>query len=236
MTATVTLAAVDGIPTITTSRLDIKAQVAGLDAETFGRVVDQAAALCPVSRLFAGAEINVHAALDKAESCRPAESRGGTSMPGPTISGALESEHREIDTAIEQFIDELDDGLVKPELLTSALEELRRHIYIEEVLLFPAIPDGLPVLAIGVMLREHGELWRITDTLRDLLADGKDFRRLADTCAELLERLQQHNSKEEPVIYPQADKNLAPQTTAELVRFIESGRTPDGWVCRSLQV
>ena len=59
-----TLDAVDGIPTITTSRLRVRAQVAGLDADTFAAVVGEAAALCPVSRLFAGAEISVDAELD----------------------------------------------------------------------------------------------------------------------------------------------------------------------------
>jgi osmotically inducible protein OsmC len=64
VTATVTLDAVDGIPTITTSQLKVKASVAGLDAESFAAVVDQAAALCPVSRLFAGATIGVDAELE----------------------------------------------------------------------------------------------------------------------------------------------------------------------------
>lgn len=62
--STVTLDAVDGVPTITASRLKVKANVNGLDAETFATVVDQAAALCPVSRLFAGAEISVDAELE----------------------------------------------------------------------------------------------------------------------------------------------------------------------------
>lgn len=64
VTATVALDAVDGVPTITTSQLKVTASVAGLDAESFAAVVDQAAALCPVSRLFAGAEISVDAKLD----------------------------------------------------------------------------------------------------------------------------------------------------------------------------
>ncbi len=63
VTSTVTLDAVDGLPTITTSKLTVRAKVAGLDADGFARVVDAAAALCPVSRLFAGAEISVDAKL-----------------------------------------------------------------------------------------------------------------------------------------------------------------------------
>ncbi|HUH72323.1 MAG TPA: OsmC family peroxiredoxin [Mycobacterium sp.] len=73
VTATVTLDAVDAIPTITTSRLTVRAQVAGLDAEALAAVLDQAAALCPVSRLFAGAEITVRSELDNTEADHPAD-------------------------------------------------------------------------------------------------------------------------------------------------------------------
>lgn len=72
VTATVTLDAVDGVPTITTSRLKVRARVAGLDDEAFSSVVGEAAALCPVSRLFAGATISVDGELDESESVRPA--------------------------------------------------------------------------------------------------------------------------------------------------------------------
>lgn len=63
VSATVTLDEVAGVPTITTSKLQVRAQVAGLDADAFAAVVDEAAALCPVSRLFAGAQISVDAQL-----------------------------------------------------------------------------------------------------------------------------------------------------------------------------
>ena len=65
--ATVTLDEVDGVPTIVSSALAIKARVDGLDADKFQRVVDEAAALCPVSRLFAGAKITVTAQLESSE-------------------------------------------------------------------------------------------------------------------------------------------------------------------------
>ncbi|MBS9535257.1 OsmC family peroxiredoxin [Mycobacterium sp. M1] len=63
VTATVTLAEVGGLPTITTSELTVRAQVADLSAADFVAVVDAAAALCPVSRLFAGAKISIDAQL-----------------------------------------------------------------------------------------------------------------------------------------------------------------------------
>ena len=148
------------------------------------------------------------------------------------LSAALTREHREIDSGIAAFVEKLDRGSVQPELLSAALEALRRHIYLEEVFLFAPIREAGLVMPIFVMLREHGELWRTMDTLVDLLADGNDPRRLADTCGQLMEQLHQHNSKEEPIIYPHADTDLPPQTSAELTRFIEAGRTPEGWVCQ----
>ncbi len=153
-------------------------------------------------------------------------------MPDPTLSAALQREHREIDTGIETFIEKLECGGIQPESLTAALEVLRRHIYLEEVLLFPPIRDAGMVMPIFVMMREHGQLWRTMDTLTDLLGDGNDDGRLADACRRLLDQLHEHNSKEEPIIYPHADMGLPAHTSSELTRFIETGRTPDGWVCQ----
>ncbi len=67
VTATVTLDEVDGKPTIVSSDLTVRGRVPGMDARGFQEAVDEAAALCPVSRLFAGAKIGVTAALDPAE-------------------------------------------------------------------------------------------------------------------------------------------------------------------------
>ena len=59
VTAAVTLDEVGGKPTIVSSALSVKGTVDGLDAAGFRNVVDQAAELCPISRLFAGAKVSV---------------------------------------------------------------------------------------------------------------------------------------------------------------------------------
>ena len=64
--ATVTLDEVDGVPTIVSSALRVRAEVPGLDEAGFRTAVDEAAELCPVSRLFAGARITVDAELASA--------------------------------------------------------------------------------------------------------------------------------------------------------------------------
>ena len=63
--ATVTLDDVDGVPTIVSSDLRVDGWVTQLDEAGFHKVVDEAAALCPVSRLFAGARISVEATLQR---------------------------------------------------------------------------------------------------------------------------------------------------------------------------
>lgn len=64
--ATVTLDDVEGVPTIVSSQLRVRARVPGLDEAGFQAAVGEASELCPVSRLFAGAKITVEAALEPA--------------------------------------------------------------------------------------------------------------------------------------------------------------------------
>ena len=97
-------------------------------------------------------------------------------MPSLALSTTLKHEHDEIDGEIETFIEKLECGSMQPEPLTAALDALRRHIYLEEVFLFPPIREAGMVMPIFVMMREHGELWRTIDALTDLLAGGKDCR------------------------------------------------------------
>jgi osmotically inducible protein OsmC len=66
VSATVTLDAVDGLPTVVSSEVTVNAVVPGLDEAEFQAAVDEAAALCPISRLFAGAKIVVSATLEAA--------------------------------------------------------------------------------------------------------------------------------------------------------------------------
>lgn len=61
--ATVTLEELGGMPTIVSSVVEARGRVEGLDRTGFASIVSEAADLCPVSRLFAGADITVNAGL-----------------------------------------------------------------------------------------------------------------------------------------------------------------------------
>lgn len=151
-----------------------------------------------------------------------------------SLSTALTREHREIDTGIERFVADLDRDVLDREPLLSAFDALRRHIYLEEALLFPPIRQAGLVMPVMVMLREHGSLWRLMDSMTEMLVQGDPGAfddRLRSGCQELLAQLEQHNRKEEPIIYPSADSDLSEEASAELAEFLRSGSLPDGWVC-----
>ena len=64
VTATVTRDEAGGVPMITSSALQVRGRVPGLSASGFQAAAEEAAAVCPVSRLVAGANISVVAALE----------------------------------------------------------------------------------------------------------------------------------------------------------------------------
>jgi lipoyl-dependent peroxiredoxin len=66
VTAAVTLDEAGGVPTIVSSDIQVRARVPGLDDGVLQAAVAEAAALCPGSRLFAGAKISVNAAAEPA--------------------------------------------------------------------------------------------------------------------------------------------------------------------------
>ena len=148
-----------------------------------------------------------------------------------TLGAALEREHREIDGGIEAFIEALPDGKSKTEPLLRSMSGLRRHIYLEETFLFPPLRAAGMMVPLFVMLRQHGELWQAMDALDTLLNADSDADTLEASCRGLLDLLDQHNSKEEPIIYPQADKILTADANAELSGFLESSTMPAGWTC-----
>ncbi|WP_207346241.1 hemerythrin domain-containing protein [Arthrobacter sp. E3] len=153
-------------------------------------------------------------------------------MESMTLGQALELEHRAIDGGIEAYIASLSGAATaNAEPLLSALSGLRRHIYLEEEFLFPPLKAAGLMGPIFVMLREHGQLWRQMDTVEEQLADGADAAAMRNDCTNLLSLLDDHNSKEEPIIYTQADEILGTSASSELLAFLETGTTPEGWVC-----
>jgi regulator of cell morphogenesis and NO signaling len=148
-----------------------------------------------------------------------------------SLALALEREHREIDRGIQAFLVGQADGRAQTEPLTHAIDALRRHIFLEEEFLFPPLREAGLVAPIFVMLREHGEIWDALDVIATEMGAGAARSTVDETCRALLAQLERHNSKEEPIIYSQADAVLTAAASAGLKAFLAAGRFPEGWVC-----
>lgn len=143
------------------------------------------------------------------------------------LADMLEHEHRDIDRGIETFMAGV--GERDAEALRRAIAALRRHIYVEEERIFPALRDKSMFAPLLVMLREHGQLWDRVDGIEQELAAGAAGA--VRLCHQLFVQLQHHNAKEERIIYPQADAAFPREEALELVAFLRDGDLPDGWVC-----
>lgn len=155
-------------------------------------------------------------------------------MEQATLGKALELEHRQIDGAIEAYLAAADGEAADPAPLRTALAGLRRHIYLEEQFLFPPLQAAGLMGPIFVMLREHGALWRAMDAVEALPPSPFGTAAIREACTALLVLLDAHNSKEEPIIYAQADKILDAAASAELLDFLAQGTAPGGWVCAAV--
>lgn len=89
---------------------------------------------------------------------------------------------------------------------------LLQHFSAEETFLFPAFEaqTGMRMGPTQVMRGEHLQMRQLMDAARAALLaqDADDYAGYADT---LLIMLQQHNLKEENVLYPLCDQHLASQ-------------------------
>jgi len=94
--------------------------------------------------------------------------------------------------------------------------DMARHFHIEEDKLFPSlISAGGPPGPVHVMCMEHAQMNTLIEQMSGALAqrDTKKYGGLSET---LLIMMQQHNLKEEQMLYPIADHFLATQQEALL--------------------
>lgn len=91
---------------------------------------------------------------------------------------------------------------------------LEAHFGAEEELLFPAFENATGMVSgpTQVMRLEHRQMRGLVDAMRQALAahDGEAFAGAAQT---LLIMMQQHNMKEENILYPMIDRALAPSAS-----------------------
>jgi len=98
-------------------------------------------------------------------------------------------------------------------------QAMARHFRMEEEILFPALQAaGGPAGPVQIMLMEHAQMNDLLEQMAAALAEknAQSYGGIAET---LLITVQQHNHKEEQILYPIADHVLAPQREAVLNRM-----------------
>lgn len=99
-------------------------------------------------------------------------------------------------------------------------DAMERHFRFEEESLFPVLEARMPMAAgpTGVMRMEHAQMRRMLQELATAVAGHS-----ADDCLGILETLhlvtQQHNAKEEGILYAMADGVLGPDADGLLAQF-----------------
>lgn len=96
---------------------------------------------------------------------------------------------------------------------------MAHHFKMEEEALFPAfLSAGGPSGPVNVMLMEHKQINGLLDQMAAALAhnNAQEYGGLSET---LLIVMQQHNNKEEQILYPMADQFLAAEREALFSRM-----------------
>lgn len=148
-----------------------------------------------------------------------------------TAGQALEADHRTVDDHFAAFADAAASGTWERDPLEEAVRALRRHIWVEEDLFFPPLRAAGVVGPVMVMLREHGQIWRFLDELEALAQSHEpDLQGALAIWGALEQVLQQHNVKEEQILYATADRVLDADTTSGVIDGLTTD-VPAGWRC-----
>jgi len=100
---------------------------------------------------------------------------------------------------------------------------LLKHLQMEEDVLFPAFEQATGMTEGGptfVMRSEHEQMRGLLEQM-DTAADSGDHDELVDLGDTLLMLIQQHNQKEEHMLYPMAERALAADWAKIQERLIE---------------
>lgn len=142
-----------------------------------------------------------------------------------TIRGLLADHHRQCDELFAATEQAIETGAWEQAAsnFSRFSESMQQHFDAEEKLLFPAFEarTGMTMGPTAVMRSEHAQIRELMEAAAAAVEarDADDYAGYAETLHIMT---QQHNMKEEYVLYPMCDQYLAAQT-AELVAQMQEG-------------
>ncbi|PKO84934.1 MAG: hypothetical protein CVU17_01805 [Betaproteobacteria bacterium HGW-Betaproteobacteria-11] len=138
-----------------------------------------------------------------------------------SIKALLSADHQQCDERFAQAEAAVasHDWATAASGLRALTRGLEAHFLAEEEILFPAFEQasGMSTGPTAVMRLEHGQIRELLEALDQALA-AKEDEAFAGAVETLLILLQQHNQKEENILYPMCDRLLDPDSLAGALR------------------
>jgi len=135
-----------------------------------------------------------------------------TSKPLTGIFPLMESHHKHCDTMYVNAENTLSGGDENEGkvLMEAFFWNMEMHFTREEKVLFPAFEDrtGMVQGPTQVMRTEHEQIRGVLAQIAQSLEAG-DYQSIFDQSETMLILIQQHNSKEESILYPMIDQHLS---------------------------
>lgn len=144
-----------------------------------------------------------------------------------SILDAMTENHRLCDELFAAVEKAVADGAWARAVEQFALfqQAMQQHFDVEETILFPAFEErtGMRMGPTQVMRGEHAQISGLISAAEVALADH-DADEYSGNAETLLIMTQQHNMKEEGILYPMCDQHLAPQLD-RLLAQLQGGMT-----------
>ncbi|MFN3883708.1 MAG: hemerythrin domain-containing protein [Rhodocyclaceae bacterium] len=142
----------------------------------------------------------------------------------PTLTEPLRHHHQHCDdlfVATENAVRAGEWTLAGPSL-SSFLNAMETHFAAEEETLFPAFEaaSGMSMGPTQVMRHEHAQMRELFKQMREAITD-RDAAAYASAADTLLVMMQQHNMKEENILYPMCDRHLGAEAATLGLRLHE---------------
>ena len=140
----------------------------------------------------------------------------------PTIQQLMTEDHRRCDDLFVQIEQDIQAKRWAPaqHAFATFLRRVLQHFEAEETLLFPAFEakTGMTQGPTQVMRGEHAEMRELLQCANEALT-AHDAVRYSGEAETLLIMMQQHNVKEEHMLYPMCDQRLRDEADALVTRL-----------------